>query len=62
MENKSDVLKKIYKMKKNSSTSTVNSKDLNNNLYAYELDKKEEYQSSSRTSYSLIGSKFIKKS
>ena len=62
MENKSDVLKTIYKMKKNSSTSTVNSKDLNNNLYAYELDKKEEYQSSSRTSYSLIGSKFIKKS
>ena len=61
MENNSYVMKRIYKMKKNSSNSSINSNALNHNLYTYELDKKEEFQNSSGASYSLIGNKFTKK-
>ena len=63
MENNSYVLKRIYKIKKNNSTSisSLNSNFNKNNLITYDLDKKEELQNTLGTSKTLGASKFHKK-
>ena len=63
MENNSYVLKRIYKIKKNNSTSlsSLNSNINKNNLFTYDLDKKEDLQNTLGTSKTLGASKFHKK-
>ena len=63
MENNSYVLKRIFKIKNNNSTSlsSLNSNIKKNNLYTYDLDKIGEFQNTLRTSHTLAVSKFHNK-
>ena len=63
MENDSYALKRMFKLKKNNSTSlsSLNSNINKHNLYTYDLDKKEEIQNTLGSSHTLGLSKFHQK-
>ena len=62
MDKNSYILKRMYKIKKNNSTSlsSLNSYFNRNNKYTYELDRKEEIPNSNKTNTTFFGNKFNK--